>query len=134
MKLLMNDYSQHMEGIGKGGGGVRRTGHYDPKNPRYEVEAPLSGPRVLGLTATIIKGNPKPNAQLQIQKQILEFEKLFKSQAVTFPDFSEVARYTLYENCLCLFVSLFILIFIDTRRLPLSSSPPTLPLPSTQRL
>jgi hypothetical protein len=46
-------------------------------------------PRVLGLSATIIKGTCQPD---DISKKIMELERTMNSAAVTYKDYEEVLR------------------------------------------
>jgi hypothetical protein len=46
-------------------------------------------PRVLGLSATIIKGTCKPH---EVSDKIIELERTMNSAAVTYKDYEEVLR------------------------------------------
>lgn len=55
-----------------------------------QMEANYPVPRILGLSATIIKGTCKPS---QVSNKIIELEGALNSAAITYKDYEEVLKY-----------------------------------------
>jgi len=60
---------------------------------KFEVESNLEPPRILGLTATIIRGNSSVS---KIPSEIQNIQSLFRAKAVTYKDYEEVLKYVFH--------------------------------------